>query len=371
MHYLVTWDSKKRVLERYSKSPYHHSNTDISIVTHSSVGRLHYLKDLLERWSGPLSLAIFAKWSEFSIIEDMMVDIKRSNIRIVLYIVDDRHPIQPNDNCIYHDYNTTEGVSLVCDRFNASIYPINTLRNLAINFIDTSHFLNLDMDLWPSCCLDNGVSPVDGLYEGLSLISTFLLNQDRIAFVLPAFQFTPKKRAICKEVENCFNSLSRYLPKDKPSLLRCMRNKVCQIANGFLPTHRFVDDDWWTFSTSVQDLPCIPYAIMEPYTLLKRTESTPLYDDNFINYGYNKVQFIDELEYKGYIFKVLTVGFGFDIPHKPSVYANMYEESWKVKKVINEDVYKDFLYRLHQEPSRKRQEICNYSSALLKYKNQF
>ncbi len=33
-----------------------------------------------------------------------MVDIKRSNIRIVLYIVDDRHPIQPNDNCIYHDY---------------------------------------------------------------------------------------------------------------------------------------------------------------------------------------------------------------------------------------------------------------------------
>ena len=278
-----------------------------------------------------------------------MVDIKRSNIRIVLYIVDDRHPIQPNDNCIYHDYvrifqctddqNTTEGVSLVCDRFNASIYPINTLRNLAINFIDTSHFLNLDMDLWPSCYLDNGVSPVDGLYEGLSLISTFLLNQDRIAFVLPAFQFTPKKRAICKEVENCFNSLSRYLPKDKPSLLRCMRNKVCQIANGFLPTHvcflidshfqRFVDDDWWTFSTSVQDLPCIPYAIMEPYTLLKRTESTPLYDDNFINYGYNKVQFIDELEYKGkrwiidlcigYIFKVLTVGFGFDIPHKPLV----------------------------------------------------
>ena len=34
---------------------------------------------------------------------------------------------------------------------NATIYPINTLRNLAINFITTSHYLNLDMDLWPSC----------------------------------------------------------------------------------------------------------------------------------------------------------------------------------------------------------------------------
>ena len=52
----------------------------------------------------PLSLAIFTKWSEFSIIEDMMIDIKRSNIRIVLYIVDDRHPIHPNDNCIYHHF---------------------------------------------------------------------------------------------------------------------------------------------------------------------------------------------------------------------------------------------------------------------------
>ena len=88
-----------------------------------------------------------------------------------------------------------------------------------------------------------------------------------------------------------------------------------------------MDKDWWTFSKPVQDLPCIPYAIMEPYTLLRRTELSPLYDDNFINYGYNKVQFVDELEYKGenwklalrlgYVFKVLTVGFGFDIPHRP------------------------------------------------------
>ena len=38
---------------------------------------------------------------------------------------------------------------------------------------------------------------------------------------------------------------------------------------------------------------------MEPYCLLRRTPITPLYDDNFINYGYNKVQFIDELQYKG------------------------------------------------------------------------
>lgn len=49
----------------------------------------------------------------------------------------------------------------------------------------------------------------------------------------------------------------------------------------------------------------------------------------------------------------------------------MYEESWKVKKVINEDVYKDFIERLHQKPTRKRQEVCDYSKALSKYRNEF
>lgn len=51
----------------------------------------------------PLSLAIFTKWSEFSLVEDTLIGIERNNIRIVLYIVDDRVPLQAGDNCIYHD----------------------------------------------------------------------------------------------------------------------------------------------------------------------------------------------------------------------------------------------------------------------------
>ena len=77
----------------------------------------------------------------------------------------------------------------------------------------------------------------------------------------------------------------------------------------------------------IQYLECIPFSIMEPYVLLSRTIHTPLYNENFINYGYNKVQYIDHLQYIGilfhfvysigYSFHVLTIGFGFDIPHKP------------------------------------------------------
>ena len=34
---------------------------------------------------------------------------------------------------------------------------------------------------------------------------------------------------------------------------------------------------------------------MEPYVIVPRQEETPLYDEIFINYGYNKVQYITEL----------------------------------------------------------------------------
>ena len=56
-----------------------------------------------------------------------------------------------------------------------------------------------------------------------------------------------------------------------------------------------IDHDWWLQKEAVQVLPCMPYLVMEPYVLLPRREDVPLYDEIFINYGYNKVQFIMEL----------------------------------------------------------------------------
>lgn len=153
------------------------------------------------------------------------------------------------------------------------------------------------------------------------------------------------------------------------------------MAGDLAHSKRFVDAAWWREQRPVQALPCIPYAIMEPYVVMRRTASSPMYNEHFINYGYNKVQFIDELEHRGYVFAVLTVGFGFDIPHKPwgcgecvrrrSVYADEYEESWRVHNVINKDVYTDFLEHLKEVKKENRQPICDYAKALEQYKGSF
>ena len=59
----------------------------------------------------------------------------------------------------------------------------------------------------------------------------------------------------------------------------------------------------------------MPFSVMEPYVMVRRDPQTPLYDAFFINYGYNKVEFIMELQASGYFFYPLTGVFGFDAPH--------------------------------------------------------
>ena len=41
----------------------------------------------------------------------------------------------------------------------------------------------------------------------------------------------------------------------------------------------------------------------------------PLFDESFLNYGYNKQQWIENLRYIGYKFGVVVQGFGIDVPH--------------------------------------------------------
>ncbi len=46
-------------------------------------------------------------------------------------------------------------------------------------------------------------------------------------------------------------------------------------------------------------LKCLNFTRMEPYVIVRRHELTPLYHPYFINYGFNKVVFIELLQYEG------------------------------------------------------------------------
>lgn len=69
--------------------------------------------------------------------------------------------------------------------------------------------------------------------------------------------------------------------------------------------------------------PYVPYSILScRYVILKYTPLTPLFYEQFINYGYNKVQFVEHLRAANYNFFILNHAFMNDLAHKE------YEMSW-------------------------------------------
>ena len=52
-------------------------------------------------------------------------------------------------------------------------------------------------------------------------------------------------------------------------------------------------------TVSSSRVPCFKQRFLEPYVMVKRWEGVPLFDERFINYGFNKVTFIETLQYEG------------------------------------------------------------------------
>ena len=101
-------------------------------------------------------------------------------------------------------------------------------------------------------------------------------------------------------------------------------------------------------------LRCLPNYEQEPYYFLRRRNGTPLYDERFVGYGYNKMQHMRHLTYVGYEFFVLTNAFAVDMPHK---HASRTQSLAAMKRV-----YKSFLYDASWSGRiRQRMKYCSRS----------
>ena len=55
--------------------------------------------------------------------------------------------------------------------------------------------------------------------------------------------------------------------------------------------------------------------VINSYLVLKYDPEMDLFDERFVNYGCNKVQYVDLLRLKGFDFYLLTQSFAMDIVH--------------------------------------------------------
>ena len=79
----------------------------------------------------------------------------------------------------------------------------------------------------------------------------------------------------------------------------------------------YVMPEWYVASPSshVARVRCFLTDFMEPYMMLRLSPSLPLFDERFINYGYNKVEYFENLRQAGFSFYILNNAFAMDFPH--------------------------------------------------------
>lgn len=313
--------------------------------------RYSYFPILLRRWSGYVFVFLFTL-SPFSITLCMKKEeVAEVNLQLKANQFDSRLSI----------------VQYIAD--GNETYPINKLRNLAIQNVKTDHFWLTDLDMWPSGRNARILLGLDRLYSVLLSLPESVLNDDHIAIIVPAFEIYAKN---CFSFANCSRAVDTIFPSTKEKLVYCIRRRLCNRFRQWDGLHDYHFPQWMrtTYTQNLTNVTCFKGNTQEPYVMVKKSESLPPFDERFVNYGYNKVQWLEHLRYRGYVFSILTNGFAVDVPHPLYGYRMDVMHSSKLRKqfmearekknlTLNLDMYNKFRNELaHNEVDKSVVKIC-------------
>ncbi|XP_062582087.1 xylosyl- and glucuronyltransferase LARGE1-like [Saccostrea cucullata] len=288
----------------YLDYDYAPSEYDVTLVAQLSMDRLQMLELICKHWEGPISLALYMSDAEaqqfLRYAQDSEILMKRKNIGY---------------HIVYKD---------------GQFYPVNYLRNVAINNTQTSHMFLTDIDFLPMYDLYNHLK---------SVVSRIDMEKEKKALVVPAFE-TPRYRF--------------EFPSSKDELLKKLDSgeiftfRYDVWPQGHLPTNYTV----WRTATTMY--PVNWEQDYEPYIVVKK--GVPQFDQRFVGFGWNKVShamLLDLLEYK---YVVLPNAFMIHMPHAPSL---------EITKFRNSQVYRNCLKTLKGEYQRDLSR--KYGLKALKY----
>jgi hypothetical protein len=272
---------------------------DITLVTQTSVERLWMLKKLCAAWDGPVSAAVYVTGNQLAIATAKIEGSACARRGHVAYVQG-----KPTEQ-----------------------YPINALRNKALQWLTTSHWLLTDVDLWPS--------------QGARATLLCLLREPwaaapKTAIVVPAF--ATRHHDI------------RRMPATLETLAKCIGKRECHSFKGYpgaIAAHHLTTNYpyWWHQTTQPAEsaraykVPCFDTMVWEPYTLVPNLKSTPLFDERFTGYGKNKIQFVHHLRMLGFQFYVAPRAFLMHANHAKS----QARAQWRHHKVAVDRLLPEFV----------------------------
>ena len=284
-------------------------DVEVTLVTQTTENRMWMIREYCKRWPGKISVSIASHFEPLESLWDELTKIDHGKCvdRIdLVYFKTKRSPDQ---------------------------YPINKMRNAAIQNVKTSHYLYIDIDFWPASALHE-ILHFHTMKEELGRE-----GGERKAYVIPAFQLN----WLCdvnKDVD-CSDKLLKMMPKTRAELFKLIKtDKVAtfdfhiQAAHGTTDVRR-----WYSLKkSSVRHIECMKSNRYEPYVILRHCQSLPPYQEQFSGYGKNKIQHILHLRRLGYSFSVVGHAWVVHWPHNKSESKRSWNRRSKFKGKISTEL---------------------------------
>ncbi|XP_076351503.1 xylosyl- and glucuronyltransferase LARGE1-like isoform X2 [Tachypleus tridentatus] len=289
----------------YEPSP---EGNDVTLVAQLSMDRLQMVEALCKHWDGPISLALYMSDSE---VQQFLSYTLNSEV------------LRNRKNVGYHIVYR-EG----------PFYPVNLLRNVALQQVTTPFVFLTDIDFLP----------MYGLYDYMKKsISALGLESSKKALIIPAFETQRYRLSFPKSKAELLSMLDM-------GTLFTFRYHVWIRGHG--PTNYA---KWRTATT--------PYRVLwepdfEPYIVASR--DLPEYDRRFVGFGWNKVSHIMELYAQGYEFIVLPNAFIVHMPHAPSFDIAKFRSSSQYRKclkILKQEFVKDLSKRYGKQFTVERRKL--------------
>ncbi|XP_023231046.1 LARGE xylosyl- and glucuronyltransferase 1-like [Centruroides sculpturatus] len=255
---------------------------DVTLIAQLSMDRLQMVEALCKHWEGPVSLALYMSDSEVQqfLSYTLTSEVLRKRKNVGYHIV-------------YRD---------------GPFYPVNLLRNVALQQVTTPFVFLTDIDFLP----------MYGLYEYLKKsVAAMGLESSKKALIVPAFE-TQRYRLT--------------FPKSKAELLSMLDMGTLFTFRYHVWTRGHAPTNYGKWRTATT-----PYRVQwepdfEPYIVVRR--DIPEYDRRFVGFGWNKVSHVMELYAQGYEFIVLPNAFIVHMPHAPSFDIAKFRSSSQYRKCL-------------------------------------
>ncbi|XP_060108111.1 beta-1,4-glucuronyltransferase 1 [Heteronotia binoei] len=322
-----TWDGEQR--------------QDVVLVTHTSLSNLHHTQQLVERWRGPLSVALFAPGSAEVRLATLMVYALaalcapiRQLVRLHLVCHADQVAAFPEleDHDEFARLQACGDVfaklarvgagqrNYAMDVFNAS-YPNNLLRNVARRVVGGHWMLVVDVDMVPS----------EGLREAFLALPRITDEGTPGVLVVPAFEIRHTRR----------------IPGTKTELLQLYQvGEIRPFYEELCPRCQAPTNYSHWLNLPVGGPLHVAYEVewtdpWEPFYI--GTSSVPHYDERFKQYGFNRISQACELHIAGYRFLVLSNAF---LVHKGFKVASEFHAQKDAENQRNKVLFRQFKQEL-------------------------